>query len=165
MKFKTHLSKAITLMVIALLFFSFKSSYWEFNKDDRNTIYSSIAKVFKHQNCSLNTIDDIFYTITKNDSILGYLAVTDAPSKFLTFDYYVLFDNKTEILKVEILHYRENWGAEICSKRWLKQFIGIDTKNHLHYNKHIDAISGATISVNSLKYDVLKICKALKLKL
>ncbi len=165
MKIKTYLSKAIILIVIALLFFSFKSSYWESDKDDRKTIYSSIAKVFKEKNCRINAIDDTFYTIKNNDFIIGYLAVTDAPSKFLRFDYYVLFDNEIEILKVDILHYRENWGAEICSKRWLKQFIGVDMESTLIYNKGIDGISGSTISVNSLKHDVLKITKALKLKL
>ena len=165
MNIKSQLSKAITLMVIALLFFSFKASYWQFDKKSREIVYSSIAKIFKSQNCGIAEIDDTFYTIKKDNAIVGYLAVTDAPSKFHTFDYYILFDNKAEILKVEILHYRENWGAEICSPKWLKQFIGIDTENSQAYNNGVDGISGATLSVNSLKYDLLKTCKALKLKL
>ena len=165
MNIKSQLSKAITLMVIALLFFSFKASYWEFDKKSREIVSSSIAKIFKSQNCGIAEIDDTFYTIKKDNAIVGYLAVTDAPSKFHTFDYYILFDNKAEILKVEILHYRENWGAEICSPKWLKQFIGIDTENSQAYNNGVDGISGATLSVNSFKYDLLKTCKALKLKL
>ena len=165
MNIKSQLSKAITLMVIALLFFSFKASYWEFDKKSREIVSSSIAKIFKSQNCGIAEIDDTFYAIKKDNAIVGYLAVTDAPSKFHTFDYYILFDNKAEILKVEILHYRENWGAEICSPKWLKQFIGIDTENSQAYNNGVDGISGATLSVNSLKYDLLKTCKALKLKL
>ena len=165
MNIKSQLSKAITLMVIALLFFSFKASYWEFDKKSREIVSSSIAKIFKSQNCGIAEIDDTFYTIKKDNAIVGYLAVTDAPSKFHTFDYYILFDNKAEILKVEILHYRENWGAEICSPKWLKQFIGIDTENSQAYNNGVDGISGSTLSVNSLKYDLLKTCKALKLKL
>ena len=165
MNIKSQLSKGITLILIALLFFSFKASYWEFDKKSREIVSSSIAKIFKSQNCGIAEIDDTFYTIKKDNAIVGYLAVTDAPSKFHTFDYYILFDNKAEILKVEILHYRENWGAEICSPKWLKQFIGIDTENSQAYNNGIDGISGATLSVNSLKYDLLKTCKALKLKL
>ncbi len=165
MNIKSQLSKAITLMVIALLLFSFKASYWQFDKKSREIVSSSIAKIFKSQNCGIAEIDDTFYTIKKDNAIVGYLAVTDAPSKFHTFDYYILFDNKAEILKVEILHYRENWGAEICSPKWLKQFIGIDTENSQAYNNGVDGISGATLSVNSLKYDLLKTCKALKLKL
>ena len=96
MNLKTHISKTVTLIVIALLFFSFKASYWEFDKESRETVYSSIAKVFKSQNCNITAIDGAFYTITKHDSIVGYLAVTEASSKFHTFDYYILFDNKAE---------------------------------------------------------------------
>ena len=165
MNFKNHISKAITVIVIALLFSSFKASYWELDKDSRATVYKSIAKIFNSQTCNLDHIDDTFYSISEDETIIGYLAVTDAPSKFHRFDYYVLFNNKEEILKIEILQYRENYGAEICSKRWLRKFVGIDTKNSQAYHNTIDAISGATISVNSIKYDVLKICRELKLKL
>ncbi len=162
MNFKTQISKAVTLIVIALLFVSFRASYWEFDEKSRLTVYNSIANIFNSKTCNIDAIDEIFYSISEHDSIIGYLAVTDAPSKFHMFDYYILFDNEAEILKVEILQYRENYGAEICSKRWLKQFVGIDTKD---YHNSIDAISGATISVNSLKYDVLKNSNDLKSKL
>ena len=165
MNFKTQISKAVTLIVIVLLFFSFKASYWEIDKKSRVTVYNSITKIFNSKTCNIDAIDEIFYSISEDNSILGYLAVTDAPSKFHMFDYYILFDNEAQVLKVEILHYRENYGAEICSKRWLKQFVGIDTKNSQAYHNTVDAISGATISVNSLKHDLLKICKELKLKL
>jgi len=162
MNFKNHISKAITVIVIALLFFSFKASYWELDKDSRATVYNSIAKIFNSQTCNLDPIDDTFYSISEDDSIIGYLAVTDAPSKFHRFDYYVLFNDKEEILKVEVLHYRENYGGEICSKNWLKQFVGIDTENYSNFNREIDGISGATISVNSLKHHLLKISNKLK---
>ena len=152
-------------MAIALLFFSFKYSYWEFDKESRATVYNSISKIFNSQTCNVDVIDDTFCSISERDSIIGYLAVTDAPSKFHMFDYYILFDDKAEILKVEILHYRENYGAEICSKRWLKQFVGIDTENSQVYNNGIDGISGATLSVNSLKHALFKTRKELKLKL
>ena len=162
MNFKNHISKAITVIVIALLFFSFKASYWELDKDSRATVYKSIAKIFNSETCNLDPIDDTFYSISEDDSIIGYLAVTDAPSKFHRFDYYVLFNDKEEILKVEVLHYRENYGGEICSKNWLKQFVGIDTENYSNFNREIDGISGATISVNSLKHNLLKISNKLK---
>ena len=159
---KKGISFQIILMIIALLFFSFKNLYWEIDKESRTTVYNSIAKIFNSQTCNVDAIDDIFYSISEHDSIIGYLAVTDAPSKFHMFDYYILFDNKAEILKVEILHYRENYGAEICSKRWLKQFVGIDTKNSQAYNNNIDGISGATISVNSVKKDIFSLSNRLK---
>jgi len=141
MNFKNHISKAITVIVIALLFSSFKASYWELDQDSRATVYKSIAKIFNSETCNLDPIDDTFYSISEDDSIIGYLAVTDAPSKFHRFDYYVVFNDKEEILKVEVLHYRENYGGEICSKKWLKQFVGIDTENYSNFNRKIDGIS------------------------
>jgi hypothetical protein len=162
--FKPHITKAITLMAVALLFLSFKSSYWEFDKESRATVYNSIAKIFNSSTCNVERIDDTFYSISEHDSIIGYLSVTDVPSKFHQFDYYILFDQKAEILKVEILHYRENYGAEICNKKWLKQFVGlsIPIESYAKYNRMVDGISGATLSVNNLKKDVFRLSKLLK---
>ena len=164
MNFKTQISKAVTLIVIALLFVSFRASYWEFDEKSRLTVYNSIAKMFNSKTCNIHAIDEIFYSISEHDSIIGYLAVTDAPSKFHMFDYYILFDNEAEILKVEILHYRENYGAEICNKKWLKQFVGlsIPIDSYAKYNRMVDGISGATLSVNNLKKDVFRLSKLLK---
>ena len=60
MNFKTQISKAVTLIVIALLFFSFKVSYWEIDKKTSATIYKSIAKVFNSKTCNINAFDEIF---------------------------------------------------------------------------------------------------------
>ena len=79
-----------------------------------------------------------------------------SPSKFDNFDFMVLLDADNKIKVVRVLIYRENYGGEIGSKRWLKQFIGMtEPKNY------VDAISGATISVNSMKYSIKKLIKSL----
>ena len=49
-----------------------------------------------------------------------------------------------------MLIYREDYGGEIGSKRWLRQFIGKTSKDKLKYQKDIMAISGATISASSM---------------
>ena len=54
------------------------------------------------------------------------------------------------IAKTKILVYREDYGGEIGSKRWLKQFIGKKSSDKLKYEKDIIAISGATISALSM---------------
>ena len=58
-----------------------------------------------------------------------------------------------QFLKVEILNYRESHGFEICNKRWLKQFIRNNSNSEFEFNSKVDAISGATISVNSLRHE------------
>ena len=50
-----------------------------------------------------------------------------------------------------MLIYREEYGGEIGSKRWLKQFIGASSKSEeLVYNTDIIPIAGATISVRTM---------------
>lgn len=93
------------------------------------------------------------YEVTgKTDKVyIGY-----SPSKFDNFDFMVLLDYDNEVKLVEVLIYRENYGGEIGSKRWLKQFIGMTEPKNF-----VDAISGATISVNSIKHSINKLVKSL----
>lgn len=79
-----------------------------------------------------------------------------SPSKFDNFDFMVLLDKSNKVKLVRVLVYRENYGSEIGSKRWLKQFIGMTEPKQF-----VDAISGATISVNSMKYSVNKLINKL----
>ena len=165
---KLFFSKTTILMLAALLFFSFKFSDWEFDKKYRTIIHKSISEIFNSNTYiieELEEFEEAFYSVKESENIIGYFVVTKAPSKFHQFDYYIIFNAKTDILKIEILQYRENYGAEICSKRWLKKFISITTNNYSQYNREIDGISGATISVNSLKKDVFKLSNVLKKKI
>jgi hypothetical protein len=82
------------------------------------------------------------------------LYIGKSPSRFEDFDFMVLFDENKTIKLVKILVYRENYGGEIGSKRWLRQFIGKSKPLPL-----VDGISGATISVNSLKYSINNLLK------
>lgn len=70
------------------------------------------------------------------------------------FDYFMLFNDQGEVLKLKVFNYRATHGHEITVAGWLKQFIGYNGREDLVVGKHIDSISGATISVNSLTSDV-----------
>ena len=74
----------------------------------------------------INT-EEAFSVIKQNDIVLGYFVVAQAPSKFHQFDYYIIFNSDAQILKIEILQYRENYGSEICSKNWLANFANFPT--------------------------------------
>lgn len=92
-----------------------------------------------------------FFKITIEGEFKGYGFVGNAPSKTARFDYLVLFDTNFIITKSKVLVYREEYGGEIGSKRWLKQFNGASsTSAELKYNQDIIPISGATISVRSM---------------
>lgn len=91
-----------------------------------------------------------FNGIYKNDELLGYVFVDQAPSKTAKFDYLVLFNKELKVITSKVLVYREEYGGEIGSKRWLKQFTGKTGSDRVDHESNIDGISGATISVRSM---------------
>ncbi|WP_420602433.1 FMN-binding protein [Flagellimonas sp.] len=91
-----------------------------------------------------------FYRIVDQTSLLGYVFVDQAPSKTAKFDYLVVFDHNLTVVNSKVLVYREEYGGEIGSKRWLKQFLGKTGGDRVNHETNIDAISGATISVRSM---------------
>ena len=158
---KNSVSKAI-IIIIALLNLSFISYDWGNDIKSRVKIHENISTIFNSSTYTLDSISDNFYTISESERIIGYFIVQSEYSKYKKFDYFIIYNNFAEILKVEILNYRESHGFEICNKRWLKQFIENNSDSEFEFNSKVDAISGATISVNSLKTSVFKQTQTLK---
>jgi Na+-translocating ferredoxin:NAD+ oxidoreductase RnfG subunit len=102
---------------------------------------------------------DNFFKVIKDQTIKGYFYIGKAPSKTDHFDYMVLFDKDLNVVKTKVLIYREDYGNEIGSKRWLKQFIGKTSSDSLKYGQDIDAISGATISASSMTFAMSSLLK------
>ena len=94
--------------------------------------------------------DNNLFKIEAKGSLLGYAYLSKAPSKTAQFDYLVLLDKDLIVLKSKVIAYREEYGGEIGSTRWLKQFIGKKGGDELKLGDNIVAISGATISVRSM---------------
>ena len=107
--------------------------------------------------------EDNFFKIFKEENLLGYGYIGRALSKTADFDYLVLFDSQFVITKSKVLIYREEYGGEIGSKRWLKQFIGkFSDSPELIAGKTIVPISGATISVKSMTNAINDLLKSIK---
>lgn len=98
--------------------------------------------------------NDNFYKLVKGDEVLGYAFVDQAPSKTAKFDYLVIFDNGLKVKHSKVLIYREEYGGEIGSKRWLKQFLGKTGSDRVNNESNIDGIAGATISVRSMTHAI-----------
>ncbi len=79
----------------------------------------------------------------------AYFIPGQSRSKFDVFDYMVVFDLDGKILQPKILIYREDYGGEIASKRWLRQFIGLDSNSKMSLGKDVQNIAGATLSCES----------------
>ena len=105
-----------------------------------------------------------FFRILSNEALLGYGYIGKAPAKTTDFDFLVLFDKDFIITKSKVLVYREEYGGEIGSKRWLKQFIGFGSSTkELNFNSDIIPISGATISVQSMTRAMNDLLKSIAL--
>jgi len=108
--------------------------------------------------------DENLFKITTADNFLGYGYIGSALGKAAAFDYIILFDSDFIITKSKVLIYREEYGGEIGSKRWLKQFIGKSSNtSELIYGETIVPISGATISVKSMTNAINNLFKSIKL--
>ncbi len=108
-----------------------------------------IPEEFKKELPTKLTADN-FYRLLDNSDVVGYAFVDKAPSKTAQFDYLVIFDTNLKVVHSKVLIYREEYGGEIGSKRWLKQFLGKSGKDRVDHETNIDAIAGATISVRSM---------------
>lgn len=123
------------------------------NTDLENKVTKILNKEYNSEVVLVDTgRDDLngrlyFITNTKDKVFIG-----KANSMHYTFDYMVLFNEHKEIKLVKVLVYRENYGGEIASNRWLKQFIGLRKPKPF-----VDAISGATISVYNIHQAINKL--------
>lgn len=70
------------------------------------------------------------------------------------FDYFMFFDANASVQLVKIYNYQASHGQEVTSTSWLKQFKNYDGNKELVVGKNVDAISGATISVDATTMDI-----------
>ena len=107
--------------------------------------------------------EDNLFKIESNNKFIAYAYVSQAPSKTALFDYLVFLDSELVVIKTKVLIYREEYGGEIGSRRWLKQFMGKNQNDDLKYGENVIAISGATISVRSFTEAMNNLLKSLKI--
>ena len=119
--------------------------------------------VSKEINAKLRTKinENDLFNISTDSVSLGFAYLGKGFGKVDDFDFLVLFDTDLIIIKSKILVYREDYGGEIGSKRWLKQFNGKGKNDNIEYEKDIIAISGATLSANSMTVAVNNLLKTI----
>jgi len=145
-------------------------------------VYKELSKVFETEQFDLQPIKiesglnaqmpqkingENLYQISIQKQTVGYAFFDQAMSKTAQFDYLVIFNKDLSVRQTKVLAYREEYGGEIGSRRWLSQFDGKSGDETLAYQKNIDAISGATISARSMTIamnNLLKTINTLKQK-
>ena len=101
------------------------------------------------------------YQLKVSEEVKGYMFLVAAPGRDDYFDLMVVYDPDLKILATEVLIYREAYGGEIGSKRWLRQFLGKDASADFRLHYDIQGISGATISVRSATASIKKLTIAI----
>ncbi|MCB1552743.1 MAG: FMN-binding protein [Xanthomonadales bacterium] len=75
-----------------------------------------------------------------------WLVVDQVIGKHEFIDIAVGYDAQGRVAGVEVLTYRESYGAEIRHPKWRAQFHGRDHSQRLELDEQIHNISGATLS-------------------
>ncbi len=162
------MNKVIAIISVSLLFiltsFAFPSRF-------EKKVDKTMKKVWDISSfdTQLISVPDSFnievYSIVNKDSLLGYYSVNMVNScrvggcsrptgnknqaEYENFWVLSVFDTNLLIKHVKVLEYNAEYGFEICNKNWLKQFVG-KIGGSISYSNDIDAVSGATISGNSI---------------
>lgn len=106
-------------------------------------------------------LDGFYFKVTDQNEILGYMGGKRIFDSYLNYFPVFLFDKEFKVIKAAVVEMNTIRGAEITSKRWLRQFVGYQG-TPLRYGKEIDAISGATLSGISMVKEVQLIRQNLK---
>lgn len=169
--------KPLFILVISLLFYPSDLLVEDYSPKMLKKAEKQISKHFKENttvvgfmpedlnNQSFNS--SFFHIKNNNHAVLGIAIITRAngcvlggcsisnayETRFEQFDMLSIYTNERELVLVSILDYPGEYGYEISAKWWLKQFLGIASKKH-HYRQGIDAISGATVSAQSVVNEI-----------
>jgi len=93
--------------------------------------------------------ENVYFIKNSGSDLLGYMVLSKGRGKYDYFDLMVLYDKELKVADSEVLVYREDYGGEIGSGRWLKQFVGKNISSEFKLSNDVQGISGATISVRS----------------
>jgi len=155
-----------------------------FHKDIKKGFGITSFNIQKINSDIVNTPNGEFYLLKSNDSIFAYTYIgrvktcrsggcsinnkIDKGNDSEYFEYYIFFDTKMGINRLRVFNYQATHGHEITAQSWLRQFVGYTHQNQttsgqsLTVGKNIDAISGATISVYAITYDIEHISKLIQ---
>tara|TARA_R110000868_G_scaffold329181_1_gene590051 strand:+ start:84 stop:620 length:537 start_codon:yes stop_codon:yes gene_type:complete len=151
--------------IVVLVFTGLTASSFGLPQNIQKKVLKEFEKLFDTSKIEMKTVaiseelnsqlptkinNDNLFKLYKNQKHVGFAFVDQAPSKTAKFDYLIVFDINLKVTHSKVLIYREEYGGEIGSKRWLQQFLGKTIGDRVSLDSNIDGIAGATISVRSM---------------
>jgi Na+-translocating ferredoxin:NAD+ oxidoreductase RnfG subunit len=92
----------------------------------------------------------VVYVAKRGQEVVGYAVFDEERGEHEPIDFATFFDPQGTIVRSEIVAYREAYGSEIRRDAFRSQFLGRSAKSGFKVGQDIDAISGATLSSESM---------------
>ncbi len=96
------------------------------------------------------------------ERLVGRAVLNDDVGKYRPITYLVAVDDKGEVVRVELLVYRESHGGEVRARGFLDQYDGKSAGDSIRVGKDITSISGATLSARAISKGVKRTLLLLK---
>lgn len=139
--------------------FIFESCGTDINFEFKKFQISAELKKNIEEECEQTFFQDhVIYWEIVHDAELKYIAIIDnVYGKTLPITFLVIFNLDGSIYNSTIVKYREEHGGAVSGENWLSQFEGKNRNFSFEVGEDIQAISGATISVNSVTRGIKKL--------
>ncbi|MDA1354106.1 MAG: FMN-binding protein [bacterium] len=121
------------------------------------TLDKSLQKAIKKQSKVRISDTILAWKVINNSQLVGWYIVDNVIGKHEFITYAVGLNTNGEVIGLDILAYRENYGQEVAEPKWTSQFLGKTKSNTLKLGQDIDIISGATLSSRNITNGVRKL--------
>lgn len=129
---------------------SIEHSMYEIPKESIKKIQNTTKQKFFRPELNL-------WTILSKDSTSYYAILDNVKGKSLPITFLTIFNDSSEVHHTAIIKYREAFGGEVSSKKWLNQFNSYTDSSIYKVGNDIAGITGATISVHSITKGIRKL--------
>lgn len=140
------MKKYINWLAYISLCIAFVFGHFKFNDHKRDEI-SHLEFIIENE-LLLTEFDSETYSLQKEDSLVGYLAIGDAQGYGGPLSIAVFADTTGIIIETELINNFESASflAKIKNEKYYDQYPGKEVNNRFIIKEDVDAVSGATIS-------------------
>ena len=98
----------------------------------------------------------VVFTARRDNAVIGHAIIVEEVGKHRPITFVVSVGADDSVGDVAVMAYREAYGGEVQSRRFLKQYHGKRASNDLRSYGEIQNIAGATLSVDAASRAVKK---------
>jgi len=140
------MKKYINWLAYISLAIAFVIGYFQFSNHKKNE--ASHLEFIIENEFLLTEFDSETFSVLKNDSLFGYLAIGEAQGYGGPLSIAILADTTGIITETELINSYESasFVAKLYNKKYFNQFYGKQVNSSFLIKEDLDAVSGATVS-------------------